>query len=170
MTLALFLIFALIDRVPGFQREFDVNDTSIQHTFAVKERVPFYAAVLLAGLFPFLSILGYSLIWVRSPFDAHQGALGFVLSLAITTTLTDIVKITVGRPRPDLIARCGLPPGTINKIPGLVTSALCTAPYGKAVLADGFKVRLSHSLLALRLTRHVCSRFSPDTLRSVSRD
>ena len=103
--------------------------------------------------------LGYSLIWVRSPFDAHQGALGFVLSLAITTTLTDIVKITVGRPRPDLLARCMLPPGTVNAIPGLVTSALCTQP-NKAILADGFKVRLFANLISLADARD--SHAAPD--------
>lgn len=141
--------------------------------------MPFYAAVLLAGLFPFFSILGYALIWMRSPFDAHQGALGFVLSLAITTTLTDIVKITVGRPRPDLLARCMLPPGTVNAIPGLVTSALCTQP-NKAILADGFKVRFAFAASLVNFCRRKkvvagaltdTSRRShsfPDTPRSVS--
>jgi hypothetical protein len=36
ITIVLFLIFALIDKAPGFQRQFSVTDESIQHTFAVK--------------------------------------------------------------------------------------------------------------------------------------
>lgn len=32
--------FYALDYIPGFEREFDLTDTTIQHSFTVHERVP----------------------------------------------------------------------------------------------------------------------------------
>ncbi|KZT58537.1 PAP2-domain-containing protein, partial [Calocera cornea HHB12733] len=151
ITLLLLLLFALLTHRTGFQQHFSLSDTSIQHTYTPHERVPFWAAVLLAALAPFLAILLIGGLWERSLYDVHAATLGLLLALSLTTVLTNICKLTVGRPRPDLLARCLLPPGTQNGGPpsyGLVSPALCTQPDAH-ILSDGFKSFFSgHSSFA----------------------
>jgi len=53
----------------------------------------------------------------------------------MTGALTQVVKVTVGRPRPDLIARC-LPAAAPGY--GLVNAAVCTQT-DMAILKDGFR-------------------------------
>src|SRR6185369_12749080 len=54
----------------------------------------------------------------------HVTILGLAIALILSSTLTDLVKNMVGRPRPDLISRCRPAPGTPeNK---LVTFEVCT--------------------------------------------
>ena len=50
--------------------------------------MPFYAAVLIAGIFPIICIILSGTFWARSFYDAHQGLLGFALTIAITLVIT----------------------------------------------------------------------------------
>lgn len=45
----------------------------------------------------------------------HNGWLGLLLSVSLTTVFTQVIKITVGRPRPDLIDRCQPVEGAANR-------------------------------------------------------
>lgn len=54
----------------------------------------------------------------------HVAILGLAIALVLTSFLTDLVKNTVGRPRPDLLARCKPAVGT--PINTLVTIDVCT--------------------------------------------
>ncbi|KZO99688.1 acid phosphatase/Vanadium-dependent haloperoxidase [Calocera viscosa TUFC12733] len=141
LTLLLLFLFGYLTHRAGFQQQFSINDPSIQHSYTQHDRVPMYATVLLAAVFPLLSFLLISLIYSRSLYDLHSATLGLLLTLSLTTVLTNICKLTVGRPRPDLLARCLLPPGTVDSGPpgyGLVSPSLCTQPNAH-ILADGFK-------------------------------
>jgi diacylglycerol diphosphate phosphatase/phosphatidate phosphatase len=53
----------------------------------------------------------------------HVTILGFAIALILTSFLTDLVKNTVGRPRPDLLARCKPAAGTPRDT--LVTIDVC---------------------------------------------
>lgn len=57
------------------------------------ERVPFWVAVVLAAILP-LAVILLSWVWSRSTFDVHMGVLGLVLALALTTTVTDLIKVS----------------------------------------------------------------------------
>lgn len=72
----------------------------------------------------------------RSANKTHVLLLGLVLSLLTTSLLTDIFKNAIGRPRPDLIARCKPDPSTPHN--KLVTIAVCTetSPH---LLQDGWR-------------------------------
>ena len=162
----LWISLLLLSEIDGFRREFSLTDTSIQHTYAVHERVPMWALILIC-LVPlaFYATIGLKLMrsfWVSSSTkwnewklkflqlqDFHAAFLGNVLSLALTSTTTTIIKVMVGRPRPgkryrfrhgeiwlslstlcdvDLIDRCQPMSGITNQIPyGLVTSVICTS-------------------------------------------
>lgn len=76
--------------------------------------------------------LGILLVWnavvvaprARSFHKQHSAVLGLAISLILASFLTDIVKNTVGRPRPDLIARCKPAAGTPQN--ALVGLDVCT--------------------------------------------
>lgn len=140
ITIVLAGLLAIINNVHGFRREFSLTDTSIQHTYAVHERVPTWLLGILAVLIPALVVVGFSLGISRSVWDLHNGLLGFVLAQALTVTITTLVKVTVGRPRPDLIDRCQPAPGSTNASPyGLVTDIICTVGVNNKTLRDGFR-------------------------------
>ncbi|KAH8924255.1 phosphatidic acid phosphatase type 2/haloperoxidase, partial [Atractiella rhizophila] len=63
--------------------------------------------------------------------------LGLLLTWAISESLCQLIKISVGRPRPDLIDRCQPATGSMNAaVYGLVTDAICTRTD---LLKDGFR-------------------------------
>ncbi|KAG8894508.1 hypothetical protein FRC01_012915, partial [Tulasnella sp. 417] len=71
--------------------------------------------------------------------DWHNSWLGLILSLGLTGTITNIVKITAGRPRPDLLARCQPVLNAANApIFGLTSASICTQTDIK-ILRDGFR-------------------------------
>ncbi|KAK1232275.1 hypothetical protein PQX77_004649 [Marasmius sp. AFHP31] len=59
-----------------------------------------------------------------------------ISGLAITGSITQFVKITVGRPRPDLIDRCQPPTGSVDPEFGSSTWHICTRTD---LLRDGFR-------------------------------
>jgi len=62
--------------------------------------------------------------------------------------MTQIVKITVGRPRPDLLDRCQPPPGLSDPPYGLTSWTVCKQT-DEAILRDGFRSFFSgHSSLS----------------------
>ncbi|THH05406.1 hypothetical protein EW146_g9910, partial [Bondarzewia mesenterica] len=75
---------------------------------------------------------------VRSWWDAHNSTLGVILGLSLTGAITQFTKITVGRPRPDLISRCNLAAGTVDPTFGLSSAAICNQS-DTFILEDGFR-------------------------------
>ncbi len=69
-------------------------------------------------------LLAYNAATGASPHKHHVTILGLAISMILTAFLTDVVKNMVGRPRPDLLARCKPAPGTPTNV--LVTFAVCT--------------------------------------------
>ena len=63
--------------------------------------------------------------------------LPLIIALLLTSLLTDIVKNTVGRPRPDLLARC-VPDPKIKPTGPLATIAVCTQ-QDHHTLHDGWR-------------------------------
>ncbi|CAE6428059.1 unnamed protein product [Rhizoctonia solani] len=149
-------LFYLLDRVPGFKRQFSLSDTTIQHTFAVHERVPPWLLYIIALVAPAVIMPIVNLLTVRSWWDWHNtdlspawrpGWLGLLLGLGTTGSLTQVVKVTVGRPRPDMLDRCQPQANPPNTSFSLVSASICTAP-DDAKLKDGFRSFFSgHSSL-----------------------
>ncbi|KAF9036663.1 phosphatidic acid phosphatase type 2/haloperoxidase [Panaeolus papilionaceus] len=148
LTIALAVAFFLLDKVDGFRREFSLEDTSLRHPFAVHERVPNTALICVCFVAPILIMPIINFITVRSLWDLHNSSLGLVLSLALTGSITQLVKITVGRPRPDVISRCIPKAGSEDPPLGLSNSTICTQT-NHAILLDGFRSFFSgHSSLS----------------------
>ncbi|KIY51002.1 acid phosphatase/Vanadium-dependent haloperoxidase, partial [Fistulina hepatica ATCC 64428] len=130
----LFLIFFSLDMVNGFRRQFSVEDTSLRHTYAVHERVPNWALYMICGVSPFVLQIAANLLTIRSWWDFHI----LFLSLALTGSITQFTKLTVGRPRPDLIDRCQPVAGTMDPTYGLSNSTICTQT-DSYIMKDGFR-------------------------------
>lgn len=65
ITVGLWIALYFIDKVDGFRREFSITDTSLQHTYAVNERIPVYALGLMC-LFPAIVYAAVGLGIMRS--------------------------------------------------------------------------------------------------------
>ena len=115
-----------------------MDDQSIQYPYTLHERVPNWLLVVLALVVPLFLMPIINLLTVRSLWDLHNSTLGLILSLALTGSLTNILKLTAGRPRPDLLARCLVASGSQNPpVFGLVDGSICTQTNA-AILKDGW--------------------------------
>lgn len=133
-------LLQIINNVYGFRREFSLTDTSIQHTYATEERISVSLLAVLAFIIPLVIMALVSLGISRSVWDFHAGFLGLVVAHAFTLTATTIIKVCVGRPRPDFIDRCQPRAGSQNGSPyGLVTQAVCSTELTSHLIQDGFR-------------------------------
>ncbi|WWC73324.1 uncharacterized protein I206_107291 [Kwoniella pini CBS 10737] len=138
LTIVLWGIFYLLDKINGYRRLFDITDNSLAHPYADPERVPVWLLAVLCGVVPAVIIIITAAIR-RSFWDAQSALLGLILGLGLVATFTNIVKITVGRPRPDLFARCILPENLIeNPLHSLTSWTVCTQS-DDSMLKEGFR-------------------------------
>jgi len=138
ITIGFAVSFFMLDYIHGYQRVFSLQDKSLQHPYKTKEIIPTYALVIISFVGPALFQPVINLATARSWWDLHTSTLGLTLSLSVTNALTQFIKISVGRPRPDFITRCNPRNGTIDPTFGLSTAAVCTQ-IDYAILRDGFK-------------------------------
>ncbi|KZV80136.1 PAP2-domain-containing protein [Exidia glandulosa HHB12029] len=139
VSIVLAVLFWYLGDIKGFRRRFSLTDTSIQYPYAVHERIPNTGLALISAVAPAVLVPVVSLLTQRTVADLHCGWLGLLVSLAITGSVTNIVKVVVGRPRPDLIDRCQPRQGSANApVWGLVTDAICTQVSDK-ILLDGWR-------------------------------
>ncbi|THH33934.1 hypothetical protein EUX98_g264 [Antrodiella citrinella] len=131
-------LFGALNNIPGYKREFSLEDTSLRHPYAVHERVPDWALYVIAVASPAILQGCVNLLTVRAWWDLHNGLLGLLLGLSLTGSITQIVKLTVGRPRPDVIARCIPQAGAADPPFGLSSVAICTRAVGP-ILHDGWR-------------------------------
>ncbi|KAJ5758506.1 hypothetical protein N7520_005662 [Penicillium odoratum] len=122
--------------VNPFHRMFSLDNKSIQYPMAAHERVPIIWAIILAGVIPLGIILTWSAVSRPGVQQTQATVLGLLVSLILGTFLTDIIKNVVGRPRPDLLARCKPARGTADNV--LLTWTVCTEP-NQALLFEGWR-------------------------------
>ncbi|KAI8880613.1 acid phosphatase/Vanadium-dependent haloperoxidase [Backusella circina FSU 941] len=132
-------VFFAIDTIHPFHREFSITDTTLMHLYATQESVPVWLLAVIAVVIPILIIASISLGYRRSWYDFHSGLLGLALALSLTCMMTDVIKITVGRPRPDMFDRCKPPPGIVDPPLRLLNYTICTEPFDTYEFKDGFK-------------------------------
>ncbi|KAF4576456.1 hypothetical protein EYR36_000948 [Pleurotus pulmonarius] len=138
LTIVLATLFFLLDKIDGFKRQFSLEDTSWVVAYAEHERVPNLALIFICFVAPVVLLPIINLLTVRSWWDLHNSWLGLVLGLSLTGAVTQFTKVTVGRPRPDVISRCQPIPGSVDPTYGLSTFNICTQT-DEAILRDGFR-------------------------------
>ncbi|KAF8943853.1 hypothetical protein BGZ47_004954 [Haplosporangium gracile] len=112
------------------------------YPFQEKETVPIWALVLIMAVLPVVLMFIVSIGIRKSPYDFHNGVLGLLLSVLLTTIFTQAIKVAVGKHRPDFLSRCvpmqnGAP--LIHDQPlQLWTIDVCTQT-DKYILKDGMR-------------------------------
>ncbi|KAF8275089.1 phosphatidic acid phosphatase type 2/haloperoxidase [Lactarius quietus] len=137
LTIILAAAFYFLKKVAGFKREFSVSDTSLRFPYAVHERVTSLALFFIAFVAPLVLQWVINILTTRTLWDAHNSALGLVLSLSLAGVVTQVVKVTVGRTRPDILDRCRPDSGTTDPPFGLSSVAICHQS-DQSLLNDGF--------------------------------
>lgn len=133
-----------------FERQFYVNDLTINHPFAEHERVPnqnnifFSLFIPIAVIVLFTAILGHP---THKVYLGYVSLLGLFVSFFVNGLATDLLKNWIGRHRPDFIARCIPKPDTpLNTL--VFARDVCTTKDLDR-LADGFRTTPSgHSSTA----------------------
>lgn len=115
---------------------FSLDDRSKSYPHAEVQRVSSVQNILYAGIGPLALLIVWTILFRPGFHKGHVTIFGLFISLFLTSILTDIVKNAVGRPRPDLIARCKPRAGTPSH--ELVTYRVCTET-DHHTLHDGFR-------------------------------
>jgi diacylglycerol diphosphate phosphatase/phosphatidate phosphatase len=135
---------------PPFERQFYVNDLTINHPFAEKERVP-NAWNIVYSLFIPIGVISLLTLLLGHPkhrlYLGYISLLGLLVSVFVNELFTDVLKNWIGRHRPDFIARCVPKPGVpLNTL--VFAKDVCTTK-DLSKLADGFRTTPSgHSSTA----------------------
>ncbi|KAI5951611.1 hypothetical protein KGF54_004685 [Candida jiufengensis] len=152
LVISTILFFQVFEFLKPFNRQFFINDPKLLHPFATVERVTDNQLYLYSTIIPAIIIIAVStLLKAQNKFKSTTSnvtfeyfhflqisLLGLFLSVFLVSILTDILKVWIGNPRPDFIARCGPKPGTpINTMVDVVD--VCTSPLGEIYLLDGMK-------------------------------
>lgn len=122
--------------VTPFHRMFSLDSKANQFPFAVVERVSVVWSIIYAGVVPFAIILLWGATIRPARYKLQVTILGFLVSIMLTSLITDIIKNAVGRPRPDLISRCFPKKGTPENV--LVPWTVCTQP-NQHILQEGWR-------------------------------
>nr|WID94089.1 diacylglycerol pyrophosphate phosphatase 1 [Trichoderma rhododendri] len=135
-TLLLIGWILIVNLVTPFHRMFFINDLQISYPHAEHERVTVPLNFVYALFIPLGILIAFNVLTRASTHKHEATYLSLAISIVLSSFITDIVKNAVGRPRPDLLARCQ-PSGDI-KPNVLVNIDVCTAPDGHT-LQDGWR-------------------------------
>ncbi|KAK4507017.1 hypothetical protein PRZ48_000751 [Zasmidium cellare] len=119
-----------------FHAQFRLDDPRIQHPHAEVERVSVVWLMLYAAVIPIVVLIIWAIALRPSIHATHVTFLGLVIAVITTSFLTDLFKDAIGRPRPDLLARCKPESGTPKN--EMVTIDVCTET-NHHTLHDGWR-------------------------------
>ncbi|KAL9091397.1 MAG: hypothetical protein Q9159_001481 [Coniocarpon cinnabarinum] len=112
-----------------------LSDPTIQYPHADPETITPLFLFLYGVVLPLVIIIFWILIARLGGHTLHVSLLGLGLSILATGLVTDVIKNSVGRPRPDLLARCR-PDESIDR-DALVGVEVCTT--NGHLLHDGWR-------------------------------
>jgi diacylglycerol diphosphate phosphatase/phosphatidate phosphatase len=147
IVIALFCLIYLqqFQQIP----EFSLTDTSIQFSIKNPQTVSNDLLAIFLAI-PYISlVIGHFVFSYRIWSDLHASLLGLSIGYSVSGSIVQFVRILVGRPRPDFIARCEPPPGAVNNQSfGLVNIGICQS-NDTAFLIDGMRSFFSgHAILS----------------------
>jgi len=159
ILLVLIIAFYLLDKAEPFHQPFSLKNYSLMYQYEEKERITIQMAIVLVCVVPALLIGLYTTVIdgffatgggsykkypLKSRFwELNCGILGLLLSIGSTFVVTQILKNAIGKPRPDIIDRCNIPPEIAAPFLEranftLVTHAMCVQE-DNLKLKDGFR-------------------------------
>ncbi|CAI5760356.1 unnamed protein product [Candida verbasci] len=149
LIIILIIIFFTVPNFKPFHRLFYLDDKRIQYPFAEHETVTTFQLFLYSTWIPLIIINIFSILFTSLNYKIYLSyiiSLGLLLSVILTSVVTDILKNFFGRHRPDFLARCLPKEGTPTDV--LVSIDVCTQT-DSGILEDGFRTTPSgHSSIS----------------------
>jgi len=137
--------------ITPFERQFRLDDDTISHPYKSETfSIPFLVIATIG--FPALIITIYHIIKRDFKYGFHQAVMGFCVSIVLALFVTSIIKISVGRFRPDFLSRCQVDITKVESIyktynisnlidygpRNLYDTSICTNP-NKSIINEGRK-------------------------------
>lgn len=135
------VLFVVLEMREPQKQLFSLDDRSLQFPFTEHERINNAVLLLLVTLVPGVLVSLFSLLSGDGG-PGHRlmllnsALVGLAMSLFLTATVTNVLKLLIGRPRPDFLARCIPKDGT--SVSDWVSYEVCTNDDW-SILMDGFK-------------------------------
>ncbi|KAF9987785.1 hypothetical protein BGZ65_001899 [Modicella reniformis] len=82
----------MLDRLEPFHPEFSVENHAIMYPFQQNETVPTWALGVIVVIIPVILIVGVGYGIKRSIHDVHNGILGLLVSVLLSTIFTQVMK------------------------------------------------------------------------------
>ena len=133
----LIVIGASVEAAPPFRRTLFPDELWRLKLPLVPNTVPSWSVPVVAFLVPtFIFVATHATR--RASFDKKTLArliLGLFGACSVTFCVTNVLKVAVGRPRPDFVARCW-PDGQVSGLPGV---PVCEGENNAHIVKDGMK-------------------------------
>ncbi|ODV91373.1 hypothetical protein CANCADRAFT_123238 [Tortispora caseinolytica NRRL Y-17796] len=141
ISFSLIVVAEIIGHMTPQAQPFFIDNPSLMYPFKDPETFSNGDVVLLCAIVPVIVIFLTSFLlpkrsWSRKWWDSQCGLLGLVIAFAINMFITNSLKTVVGKPRPDILARCN-PTGQIARFK-LATIANCLQT-DQGFLYEGFR-------------------------------
>ncbi|XP_057688989.1 phospholipid phosphatase 5 [Corythoichthys intestinalis] len=114
IRLALLVVFLVTEQLPPFYRKIQPEEMWLyKYSRVDQDHVPTPLMFSIALLTPLIVIMIFTLMTKSERGDAKEASLAVTLTLVLNGVFTNVIKLAVGRPRPDFFFRC-FPDGQMN--------------------------------------------------------
>lgn len=114
IRVVLLVVFLVTEQLPPFYREIQPEEMWLYKFHRVKrDHVPTAHMFFVAVFTPLFVIMIFAFLKKSERGDQKEALLAVTLTLVLNGVFTNVIKLTVGRPRPDFFYRC-FPDGQMN--------------------------------------------------------
>ena len=139
ILVVLLVLCGVLELIHPFSRYYLPFDESIMYPYRTEDTVPNWALFVISAVVPVVLIAFLSRTYKRTSWDLHAALMALALGLLVTGFLTQLVKVSVGRLRPDFLARCrpenNMPNAKCLGDPSVVEEGRKSFPSGHASLS-----------------------------------